>query len=91
MIDAENAAIAAYREAAGPLSTSELRGTAIAFAAAVAAELAVMQGFAGADQVPGPFVTGGEQEPYVAADDTAADTTSSDGETTTTTTTEESQ
>ena len=68
-----NATIAAYRAAAGPLSTEELRGTAIAFLAAVAAELSVMSEFAGEDPAPRPFVTGLEAEPYVAADEESAD------------------
>jgi hypothetical protein len=68
-LDQANATIAAYRAAAGPLSTEELRGTAIAFLAAVAAELSVMSGFAGEARVPRAFVTGSEAEPYVAADE----------------------
>ncbi len=86
-----NATIAAYRAAAGPLSTEELRGTAIAFLAAVAAELSVMSEFAGEDPAPRPFVTGLEAEPYVAADEDSADeettteaTTTAEGEQTTT-------
>ena len=85
-----NATIAAYRAAAGPLSTEELRGTAIAFLAAVAAELSVMSEFAAEDPAPRPFVTGLEAEPYVAADEDSADeetteaTTTTEGEQTTT-------
>jgi hypothetical protein len=89
-IAAANATIAAYRAAAGPLSTAQLRGTAIAFLAAVAAELSVLLGFIGEDRVPRAFVTGAEAEPYLAADEDSADEQS---ETTTTetdqTTTEE--
>jgi hypothetical protein len=84
-IDAANAAIAAYREAAGPLSTEKLRGTAIAYAASVAAEVAVLSELAGDDPAPRAFVTGLAEEPYVAAEDGSASptTTSEDGETTT--------
>lgn len=88
-IEAAEAAIAAYRAAAGPLSTGQLRGTAIAFLAAVAAELSVLLGFAGEDRAPRAFVTGLPAAPYVAADDSEDEAT----ETTTTrtgdTTTEE--
>ncbi len=81
-IEQGNAAIAAYRTAAGLLSTAQLRGTAIAFLAAVAAELAVMSDLAGDDPAPRAFVTGLPGEPYVAGDET-------DAPETTTTTTEE--
>jgi hypothetical protein len=89
-LEQANATIAAYRAAAGPLSTEELRGTAIAFLAAVAAELSVMSGFAGDDEAPRAFVTGGEAQPHVAADEDSADeeaeatTTTTGGEQTTT-------
>jgi hypothetical protein len=80
LIEAQNAAIAAYREGAGPLPETEQRSTMIAFLAAVAAELSVMSGFGvGGNRVPRAFVTGSRDEPNVAADD----------DTTTTTTTEE--
>jgi hypothetical protein len=72
-IGAQNAAIGAYREAAGPLSTAELRGTAIAFLAAVAAELGAFRGLAGEDPVPRAFLTGGAEEPNLAADATNDD------------------
>jgi hypothetical protein len=78
-----DAAIAAYRAAAGPLSTEELRRTMIRFLAAVAAELSTMSEFAGEDPAPRAFVTGEEAEPYVAGDDGA---TNEQTETTTTTT-----
>jgi hypothetical protein len=85
-LEQANATIAAYRAAAGPLSTEELRGTAIAFLAAVAAELAVMSTFAGEDPAPRAFVTGEEAEPYVAADDgdSESGTTTTTGDETTT-------
>jgi hypothetical protein len=80
-LEQADATIAAYRAAAGPLSTAQLRGTAIAFLAAVAAELSVLSGFIGEDRVPRAFVTGAEAEPYLAADEDSADEQS---ETTTT-------
>lgn len=88
-IESANAAIATYREAAGPLSTEQLRGTAIAFIVAVAAELSVLLDVTGEDPAPRAFVTGLPGEPYVAGDeDSAADeeaeTTTTQGDETTT-------
>ena len=69
VIESANAAIAGYRAAAGPLSTEELRGTAIAFLAAVAAERAAISELAGEEPVPHAFVTGLPEDPYEADDD----------------------
>ena len=75
-----NAAISAYRDAAGPLSTVELRREMIEFLAAVAAEQAALAELDGADPVPQPFVTGGAEEPNVAveANDDAGETTTTE-------------
>jgi hypothetical protein len=78
-----NAAIAAHRLGAGGSSTTEARAVAASQLVACAAELAVVSGFAGEPEVPRAFVTGGEEEPYEAAD-------GSDDETTSTTTDETS-
>lgn len=67
------AAIAAYREGAGTLSSAELRRTTIEFLAAVAAELAALRAQAGEDPVPRAFVTGLAEEPHEA--DGGSDTT----------------
>lgn len=77
-IEGANAAIAAYREAAGPLPSEESRSTMIAFLTAVAAELAVMSDFAGDDPAPSAFVTGGSEEPFepTADSETTTSTTS---------------
>jgi hypothetical protein len=63
-----NATIAAYRAAAGPLSTVELRRKMIEFLAAVAAEQAAVAELDGADPAPRAFVTGGDAEPNVAVE-----------------------
>jgi hypothetical protein len=87
-LEQANATIAAYRAAAGPLSTEELRRTMISFLAAVAAELSTLSEFAGEDPAPRAFVTGGAAEPYVADDEdstedaTETTTTETDGATT---------
>jgi hypothetical protein len=59
------AAIAAYRDGAGLLSTEEARAAAIRHLAAVAAELAVLREFGGEDPAPVAFVTGRDAEPFV--------------------------
>ena len=80
-VEAADAVIAAYRAAAGPLSAADLRGTAIAFLAAVAAELAALLELAGEDPVPRAFVTGGAQEPLAEepVEDEPETTTEEDG------------
>jgi hypothetical protein len=62
---AANAAIAAYREGAGLLSTEEQRGLAIRFLAQVAAEVATINRLFDRPAVPAAFVTGGDTEPFV--------------------------
>lgn len=70
-IAAGGLAIAAYREAAGLLSTPELRRTAAAGLAAVAAEQAALRASGGDEPlVPEPFVTGSNEKPLTAPDDT---------------------
>ena len=71
-----NAAIAAHRLGAGTSPTTETRAVAASQLVACAAELAVVSGFAGEPEVPRAFVTGGEEEPYEAADGTDDETTS---------------
>ncbi len=66
---AAEGAIAAYRAAAGPLSTPELRATAISFLVAVAAELATLVELEGGDAAPEAFVTGGAETPYEASEE----------------------
>lgn len=61
---AGDAAVAAYREAAGLLTESAQRSTMAAFLAQVAGELAAIRVTRGEDPVPFAFVTGGEAEPY---------------------------
>ena len=70
-----NAAIAAYRDAAGPLSTAELRRTMIEFLAAVAAERAALAELDGADPAPQAFVTGGAEKPNLAGEAGAGEPT----------------
>jgi hypothetical protein len=86
-IAAASTAIAAYREAAGLLSTTELRAPAIEFLTQVAAEQATLRGLAGDDQSPVAFVTGGKQKPYVASDVDGSTTTTSSTSTSSTTST----
>ena len=68
-IAAASAAIAAYREGVRLLSTTELRATAIQFLTEVSAEQAALRGLEDEDQSPVAFVTGLEEEPYVASED----------------------
>jgi len=70
---AAEAAVAAYRDAAGLLSDEEDRATAIAFIAQVAAELAGVRELDGSDPVPFAFVTGGPEPPFVAPGETATE------------------
>ncbi len=81
-IDAANAAIVAYREAAGVLSSTELRQTATVDLSEVAGELAGLSLIAGEDPVPSAFVTGQASEPLQS---TEGETTTSTTSTTTTT------
>ena len=64
----------AYREAAGVLSTTELRFTATSFLAGVAAEQAAVRA-AGGDEplAPEPFVTGLSEPPLTAPDAAATE------------------
>jgi hypothetical protein len=66
-INLANAAIAAHRAAVTGLDSVEGRGLAGSALVACAAELAVVSGFAGEPAVPRAFVTGGSEEPNVAA------------------------
>ena len=86
-----NAAIAAHLEAAGLLDDVEGRALASSSLAAVAAELAVVNGFAGDPEAPSPFVTGGADEPLESADepDTGESSTSTTSSSTTDTTAEQ--
>ncbi len=87
---AANAAIAAYREAARLLSTTEGRSTTMGFLAQVAAELAAIRGLFGADQAPEAFVTGGTEKPFeAAAEETTTTSTTSTSTTDSTTSTDE--
>ena len=76
-----NEAIAAYRPAAGELSTTDLRSTAIEFLAQTAAELAGARGLLGEDPAPVAFTTGEAAKPF-------EDTEGDDGTGSSTTTTE---
>ncbi len=76
-IHAANAAIAAHRQAAGLLDTTEDRAQASSFLVACAAELAAVNGFAGKDEVPFAFVTGGPEKPYESTDSPAGSETTS--------------
>jgi hypothetical protein len=85
-ITAADPAIAAYREGAGFLSTTDMRATVTAFLAQVSSEQATLRGLEGDDQSPRAFVTGGKEEPYIATDDNEDTTTSSTTSSTTSTT-----
>lgn len=60
---AASAAVTAYRSAVGRLSTPELRRTVLELMAADAAQLAVVRGLLGEEQVPHAFVTGLDEPP----------------------------
>ncbi len=79
-IDAQDSAIAAYRECVRLGSTTEIRAAGIRFLAQVSAEQATVRGIAGDEQSPRAFVTGLKEKPYVASED------DEDGDTTTSTT-----
>ena len=81
-IAAADGAVGAYREASGLLSSTELRTTATADLAEVAAELAGLRLIVGDDPVPTAFVTGGAERPLQS---TVGETTSSTTSTTSTT------
>jgi hypothetical protein len=68
LIAAFESAIAAYREGAGLLSTTELRGTALEFLIQCAAEQAAVRSVLGEDPAPRAFVTGLDPEPFQAID-----------------------
>ena len=78
---AASAAIAAYRQGARLLSSTELRTTATQFLAQAAGELAAVRDLEGEDPVPYAFVTGLDEAPLEYPDDPPG------GETTTTSTT----
>jgi hypothetical protein len=80
---AANAAIAAYRQCAGLLPEAADRATTMGFLAQVAAELAAIRGLFGKDQAPEAFVTGGSEQPFVAAAETTTTSTTSTSTTTT--------
>ncbi len=82
-----DAAIAAYRPAAGELSTAELRSTAIAFLVESAAELAAARGMLGENPAPGPFVTGEAAKPFADTEGETTTSTTGDGSTGSTSTT----
>jgi hypothetical protein len=83
-VNLANAAIAAHLDAAGLLDEISGRALASSSLAAVAAELAVVNGFAGHPEAPDSFVTGGPEKPYESTDEPD----SGDSETTSPTTTE---
>jgi hypothetical protein len=85
-----NAAIAAHLDAAGLLDEVEGRALASSSLAACAAELAVVNGFAGDPAAPDAFVTGSPEQPYESTDEPDSDessTTSSSSSSTTSTST----
>lgn len=86
-IAAADPAIAAYREGAGFLSSTDMRATVTAFLAQISSEQATLRGLLGDDQSPRPFVTGLKEDPYVATDDNEDTTTSSTTSSSSTTTT----
>ena len=82
-------ALAAHREAAGLLSTEELRADAMGFMVEAAAEQAALSLSAGEDPVPYAFVTGLSEQPLEASSQdttTTTESTTTKSETTTTTT-----
>lgn len=83
--EAAAAAIAAYRQGARELSTTELRTTATQFLAQVAGELAALRELDGQAPVPYAFVTGLDEKPLQSADDAPTGATTSTTTTTTST------
>ena len=83
-----NDAIAAHLKAAGLIDEVEGRALASSALAACAAELGVVNGFAGDPVAPTSFVTGGAQKPYESTDepDSGDEETSSSTTTDTTST-----
>jgi hypothetical protein len=63
-----NPAIAAYHEAAGDLSTSELNRLVLELMVADAAQLAALRGILGEQQAPEPFVTGLDEPPLISTE-----------------------
>lgn len=86
-IRAADTAIAAHRQAAGLLDEEEGRALASTYLVAVACEVAAVDHFAGKEQSPSPFVTGGDQDPYEAVEDSSTTSTSSTTESSTTSST----
>ncbi len=83
VVDASNAAIAAYRELAGVGSSTEVRAAGTRGVAEIAAVLAAVSA---EDPAPTAFVTGGAEDPYEPEVDEPADAaTTEDTETTPTT------
>lgn len=80
-----NAAIAAYRQGARLLATTDLRSTNAGFLAQVAAELATIRGLFGADQAPAAFVTGATAKPFQGEATTSTTSTTSTSTTSTST------
>ena len=86
-----NEAIAAHLEAARLLDEVEGRSLATSSLAACAAEVAVVNGFAGEPEAPTAFVTGGPEEPLQSFDapDTGDESSTTSTTTSSTDTTEE--
>ena len=83
VVDASNAAIAAYRELAGVGSSTEVRAAGTRGLAEIAAVLAAVSA---EDPAPTAFVTGGAEDPYEPEVEEPAETaTAEDTETTSTT------
>ncbi len=74
VIEASNAAIAAYRELAGIGSSTEVRAAGTQGVAEIAAVLAALNLDQGSDAAPSAFVTGGSEPPYEAEDETTSTT-----------------
>jgi hypothetical protein len=87
VISTANPAIAAYRELVRFGSKTDLRSTAIQFLTQVAGEQATSRTLQNQDPSPVAFVTGLEEEPYIASNDTTSTTTTSSPTTSSTTST----
>jgi hypothetical protein len=85
--EAQDSAIAAYRDLVRFGSTTDLRSTAIQFLTQVAGEQATIRGLQDQDQSPVAFVTGLQEKPYIASNDTTTSTTSTTSSSTTSTST----
>ena len=86
-IDAQDSAIAAYRNLVRFGSTTDVRSTAIQFLTQVAGEQATLRSLQNQDPSPVAFVTGLKEKPYIASNDTTSTTSSTTSSSTTTTTT----